>query len=67
MGIMVSINTLGYSVGSPLMNLVYDITGTYSDGLIFMSCFMVVVAVAMQFVITAAHKERVRVEAELIL
>ena len=67
MGIMVSINTLGYSVGSPLMNLVYDITGTYSDGLIFMSCFMVVVAVAMQFVITAAHKERVRVEAELML
>lgn len=62
MGLMVSVNTLGYSVGSPLMNLIYDITGTYSNGLIFMACFMAAVAVAMQFVITAAHKERVRVE-----
>ena len=64
MGLMVSFNTLGYSVGSPLMNLIFDMTGTYSGGLIFMACFLVVVAVVMQFVITAAHKERERVEAK---
>lgn len=63
MGLMVSFNTLGYSVGSPLMNLIFDITGTYSGGLIFMAGFLFVVAVVMQFVITAAHKERARVEA----
>ena len=63
MGLMVSFNTLGYSVGSPLMNLIFDMTGTYSGGLIFMAGFLVVVAVVMQFVITAAHKERKRVEA----
>ena len=63
MGLMVSFNTLGYSVGSPLMNLIFDMTGTYSGGLIFMGCFLIVVAVVMQFVITAAHKERARVEA----
>jgi len=63
MGLMVSFNTLGYSVGSPLMNLIFDMTGTYSGGLIFMAGFLVVVAVVMQFVITAAHKERARVEA----
>jgi len=63
MGVMVSVNTLGYSVGSPLMNLVYDITGTYSNALIFMAYFMVAVAVVMQLVITAAHKERAKVEA----
>lgn len=63
MGLMVSFNTLGYSIGSPLMNLIFDMTGTYSGGLIFMAGFLVVVAVVMQFVITAAHKERARVEA----
>ena len=63
MGLMVSFNTLGYSVGSPLMNLVFDITGTYSGGLIFMALFLAAVAVLMQFVITAAHRERMRVEA----
>ena len=65
MGLMVSFNTLGYSVGSPLMNLIFDMTGTYTGGLIFMGCFLIVVAVVMQFVITAAHKERTRVEAAL--
>ena len=63
MGLMVSFNTLGYSIGSPLMNLIFDMTGTYSGGLIFMAGFLLVVAVVMQFVITAAHKERARVEA----
>lgn len=65
MGLMVSCNTLGYSIGAPLMNYVYDVCGTYSGGMLVMAGVMVVVAVIMQLVITAAHKERQRVEADL--
>ena len=64
MGLIVSFNTLGYAVGTPLMNLCYDLTGTYSGVMLVMCGVMVVVAVVMQFVITAAHRERERVEQE---
>ena len=64
MGLTVSFNTLGYAVGTPLMNLCYDLTGTYSGVMLVMCGVMVVVAVVMQFVITAAHRERERVEQE---
>ena len=46
------------------MNLFYDLTGTYSNVMIAMCGVMVVVAVVMQFVISAAHRERERVEQE---
>jgi len=62
MGLIVSVNTLGYSVGSPLMNLVFDRTGTYSGALFFMAGLMAVTAVVMQLVISAAHRERTIVE-----
>lgn len=64
MGLVVSFNTLGYAVGTPLMNLCYDLTGTYTAVMVVMCGVMVAVAVVMQFVITAAHKERERVEAK---
>jgi len=62
---MVSFNTTGYAVGNPLMNLAYDLTGSYTNIMVVMCGIMVVVSVVMQFVITAAHKERARVEAGL--
>lgn len=62
MGLMVSFNTLGYAIGSPLMNYIFDVNGTYSGGMLVMAGLMAVVAIVMQFVITAAHKERERVE-----
>jgi predicted MFS family arabinose efflux permease len=64
MGLIVSFNTLGYAVGTPLMNLFYDLTGTYTNVMVFMCGVMVIVAVVMQFVISAAHRERERVEQE---
>ena len=63
MGLMVSFNTTGYAVGNPLMNLAYDLTGSYTNIMVVMCGIMVAVSVVMQFVITAAHKERARVEA----
>lgn len=63
MGLMVSFNTLGYAVGAPLMNWVFDTTGTYSWALVVVAGLMVAVAIVMQFVITAAHRQREQVEA----
>ena len=58
MGLMVSFNTLGYAVGVPVMNVVYDVLGTYTPAMLALCGLMAVVAVVMQFVISAAHKER---------
>ncbi len=62
-GHVVAVNNLGYAVGSPLMNVCYDIFGTYTGVMAAMAGVMVVVAVMMQYAITAAHKERVALEA----
>ena len=58
MGLLVSFNTLGYAVGVPTMNIVYDVLGTYTPAMLVLCGLMVVVATSMQLVITAAHKER---------
>lgn len=58
MGLFVSINTLGYATGAPIMNLMFDLTGTYRPTMLVMVLLMLVVAVTMQFVITSAHKLR---------
>ena len=55
---------MGYAVGTPLTNLYYDFTGSYTGIMVAMCGVMVVVAVVMQFVISAAHRERERVEQE---
>lgn len=56
LGLIVSFNTAGYAVGSPLMNLSYDIFGTYKYGLFFCGFLMMAVIVAFQFVISAGNK-----------
>ncbi len=58
MGLLIAFNQLGYAVGMPLTNLVYDLTGTYTKVMVIMCAIMVAVAIAMQLVITQAHKER---------
>lgn len=56
LGLFVSVNTAGYAVGAPMINLVYDKCGTYSPGFIFCAVVMVGVIIALQFLITTAHK-----------
>ena len=63
LGIFVSVNTAGYAAGSPLMNLCYDIFGTYVPALILVSCIMIGVLILLQFVISAAHREQKRIMA----
>lgn len=64
LGFYLSISTAGYAVGLPLTNLCYDILGTYTPALIALACVMVAVAVLTQFVLSAADRKRVKVEAE---
>lgn len=62
LGIFVSVNVAGYAIGSPVMNLCYDIFGTYVPAIIAVGFIMCAVFVLIQFVISAAHNERRRVE-----
>jgi len=64
LGLFVSVNTAGYAVGSPVMNLCYDVFDSYVPALILVGCIMTGVLVLLQFVISAAHKEQERVMAE---
>ncbi len=58
LGLCTSVNVAGYAVGAPLANLCYDLTGKYNIAL-YLSCgLMVLVAITMQFVISAANKEK---------
>ncbi len=65
LGIFVSVNTAGYAVGAPLMNLSFDLLGSYVPALIIVGAIMAAVLVLLQFVITSAHKEQRRVLAEM--
>lgn len=58
LGIVTAANYAGFAVCSPLVNLCYDITGTYVPVLYAFAIMMVVVAIIFQFAITSAHKER---------
>lgn len=56
MGIFVSVNVAGYAVGTPLVNLGFDLTGSYRSVLLMTAGIMLAVTISMQFVISAAHK-----------
>ena len=64
LGVFVSVNTAGYALGSPIMNLSSDIFGSYVPALILVGSIMTAVLILLQFVISAAHKEQRKVEAE---
>ena len=58
LGIFVSVNTLGYALGAPLMNLCYDVTGSYAPILFISGIIMTAVLLLLQYVISASHKEQ---------
>lgn len=58
MGLIVSFNTIGYAAGNPLMNVFFDLTGTYEGIMLALGVVMVLVAIAMQYCIVCAHKIR---------
>ncbi len=66
LGIIASVNTAGYAVGAPLMNLCYDLTGKYNIAIYIACALMAVATVVMQFVISTAHKEKKMLEEEAV-
>lgn len=54
LGIIASVNTAGYALGSPVVNLCFDRTGSYNIAFLICAATMVGVTVAMQFVISKA-------------
>ena len=56
LGIITSVNTAGYALGSPAVNLCFDLTGSYSLAFFICAVVMVGVTVAMQFVISKAAR-----------
>jgi MFS family permease len=55
LGYIVSINTLGYAVGSPLMGFVFDIFNSYVPGFIVGAILMAITLIVMQYVISEAN------------
>lgn len=57
-GIFVAVNYAGYALGSPVINVVYDVCHSYTPAFAFCAALMVAVTVTMQLVITKAHRFR---------
>ncbi|MBO5744044.1 MAG: MFS transporter [Clostridia bacterium] len=55
LGIFVSVNTAGYAVGAPMINLIFDWCGSYNPGFILCAVLMVCIIISMQFIISKAH------------
>ncbi len=56
LGVLVSISTVGYAVGTPLVNLFYDVQGTYVYALLLMAAMMAVATVASMLAMNTADR-----------
>lgn len=56
LGIFVSINTAGYAVGGPIVNLSYDICGDYKIALYTMAIVMLAVVLIYQYALKKANE-----------
>lgn len=56
LGVLVSVSTVGYAVGTPLVNLFYDVQGTYQTVLVIMGTLMVLAMTASMFAMNTANK-----------
>ncbi len=54
LGILVSVNTAGYALGSPCLNLVFDKTGSYFYG--FLACAILMVGVLAGILVLAGKR-----------
>ena len=67
LGIFVSLNTAGYALGTPVINLCYDVFGSYNAGFVTGGIIMLIVTVCMQIVISAAQKQRECLEEKIVV
>lgn len=57
-GIITAVSAAGFAVGAPFGNVCYDIFGDYKPAFLVFACLMAVVAIALQFVLRAANRDR---------
>jgi MFS family permease len=57
-GLFASASTAGFAVGAPFGNVCYDIFGSYKVAFAVFTVLMAIVAVGMQYVLTAANRDR---------
>lgn len=58
LGLMSALNSVGFAVGAPVMNAVYDLLGSYNLAIWIAVGVIAAVAVAFQVVVTVAHRDR---------
>lgn len=51
LGLLVSINTVGYAMGGPIVNLSYDFCGDYKNALCIMAIIMLIIVLTYQYVL----------------
>ncbi len=56
LGIFVSVNTAGYALSGPLMNLCFDLLGSYKLALFIAAGLMLAIILSLQFVINTGNK-----------
>ena len=60
LGIFVSVNTAGFCVGGWVMNLCYDLMGTYYYALIAVGIAMLILLVLLQVILTLGKREKLK-------
>lgn len=58
LGIFVSLNTAGFAFGTPIANIIFDISGTYRPMLFMIALVMMVIMVGFHYIIKASVKLR---------
>ena len=58
MGIFTSVSVMGYAFGSPVLNLIYDLSGSYRKALFCLGVMMFFIMISMQMLIGKAEKEK---------
>ena len=62
LGIFVSVNTAGYAVGAPMINICYDVFGSYAPGFVLSAIMMVGIIIGLQFIVKAGKREQKKAE-----
>ena len=62
LGVLISVNTAGFALASPILNVCYDLCGSYTPALLVSCLVMAVVVVVLQFVIRSAHNVQKQIE-----
>ena len=58
LGIYIAMNYTGYALGGPMLNLCYDLLGTYKPMLLIYTGVVLMACVALQPILTIANKEK---------